>query len=56
MRLPGFEPGSSGPKPERLAKLSHNPIVLCVILYNLMIEYVMQLNINGDVFNRPRRN
>ncbi|GAJ16678.1 unnamed protein product, partial [marine sediment metagenome] len=26
MGLPGFEPGSSGPKPESLTKLAHSPL------------------------------
>ena len=26
--LPGFEPGSQGPKPRRLTRLPHNPIFL----------------------------
>lgn len=31
MGLPGFEPGSPGPKPGRIAKLPHNPITYYVL-------------------------
>lgn len=40
MGLPGFEPGSSGPKPESIAKLTHSPRVRVMdleVIYKVIV-------------------
>ena len=47
MGLPGFEPGSSGPKPERITKLPHSPLIFVriefvfkfIVIFNKIYKY-----------------
>ena len=51
MRMPGFEPGSSGPKPLMLTKLHHILSMICCF-YPLNKSYLFFNKDNRNIFKR----